>query len=312
MLVSELFDIYQGNGFELINMEIDNGSDINFIARTAENNGVVARVVKTDKEPFQAGLITVAVGGSVLSSFVQNKPFYTGFHVLVLKPKKEMSLEEKLFYCHVIKMNAYRYSYGRQANRTLKNINLPPLPDWLKKYKIDYSPIDTQIKHKELPFDMTNWEKFTVSTLFDISLASGDLQKNDLKPSGVPLVSATTANNGVIGKVSDGADNNSSIFNGNQLTTDMFCNSFYQDKDFYAVSHGRVNIMKPKFKLNKYIGLFISTVINKEQYRFAYGRAVYSGVLANLVIKLPVDKNGNPDWDYMEKYIKSLPYSDSI
>ena len=312
MLVSELFDIYQGNGFELINMEIDNGSDINFIARTGENNGVVARVVKTDKEPFQAGLITVAVGGSVLSSFVQNKPFYTGFHVLVLKPKKEMSLEEKLFYCHVIKMNAYRYSYGRQANRTLKNINLPPLPDWLKKYKIDYSPIDTQIKHKELPFDTTNWEKFTVSTLFDISLASGDLQKNDLKPSGVPLVSATTANNGVIGKVSDGADNNSSIFNGNQLTTDMFCNSFYQDKDFYAVSHGRVNIMKPKFKLNKYIGLFISTVINKEQYRFAYGRAVYSGVLANLVIKLPVDKNGNPDWDYMEKYIKSLPYSDLI
>ena len=88
--------------------------------------------------------------------------------------------------------------------------------------------------------------------------------------------------------------------------------NFYQDKDFYAVSHGRVNIMKPKFKLNKYIGLFISTVINKEQYRFAYGRAVYSGVLANLVIKLPVDKNGNPDWDYMEKYIKSLPYSDLI
>ena len=26
---------------------------------------------------------------------------------------------------------------------------------------------------------------------------------------------------------------------------------FYQDKDFYAVSHGRVNIMKPKLKLNK-------------------------------------------------------------
>ena len=50
MLVSELFDIYQGNGFELINMEIDKGADINFVARTGENNGVVAKVTKTNKE----------------------------------------------------------------------------------------------------------------------------------------------------------------------------------------------------------------------------------------------------------------------
>jgi len=29
-------------------------------------------------------------------------------------------------------------------------------------------------------------------------------------------------------------------------------------------------------------------------------------------IKLPVDKKGNPDWKFMEDYIKSLPYSGSI
>ena len=34
--------------------------------------------------------------------------------------------------------------------------------------------------------------------------------------------------------------------------------------------------------------------------------------MKKMSIKLPADKNGNPDWDYMEKYIKSLPYSDLI
>ena len=29
----------------------------------------------------------------------------------------------------------------------------------------------------------------------------------------------------------------------------------------------------------------------------------------NPIIKLPVDKDGKPDWQFMEDYIKSLPYS---
>ena len=64
--------------------------------------------------------------------------------------------------------------------------------------------------------------------------------------------------------------------------------------------------------MNKYIGLFIATIINKEKFRFTYGRAVYSGVISNLSIKLPVDKKGSPDWAYMESYIKFLPYADLI
>lgn len=30
------------------------------------------------------------------------------------------------------------------------------------------------------------------------------------------------------------------------------------------------------------------------------------------IIKLPSDINGNPDFEYMEQYIKLLPYSDKI
>ena len=44
---------------------------------------------------------------------------------------------------------------------------------------------------------------------------------------------------------------------------------------------------------------------------------VYAGIakkerLETFKIKLPVDKNKNPDFDFMENYIKSLPYSASM
>ena len=87
-------------------------------------------------EPLAAGLITVALGGAALSSFVQPHPFYTAQNIDVLKPRMKMSLDTKLYYCLCIEANRFRYStYGREANRTLKNLMVPKIdgvPDWIQ------------------------------------------------------------------------------------------------------------------------------------------------------------------------------------
>jgi hypothetical protein len=73
--------------------------------------------------------------GSVLSSFVQSEDFYIAHQIAVLYPKEEMSLAEKLFYCVAIETNRYRFNYGRQADRTLKDLKLPSrdeVPDWVE------------------------------------------------------------------------------------------------------------------------------------------------------------------------------------
>jgi hypothetical protein len=308
MKVEEFFTLYQGNGFELAAMEIDNTSDISFVARTNENNGAVARVKAVNQEPFPEGLLTVALGGSVLSSFVQIKPFYTSFHVMVLQPKTDMRLEEKLFYCHCIKMNAYRYCYGRQANKTLKDIELPELPDWLQTYKIDYSRINTKIERKDLPINTESWKQFILGELFDIH-GTITTKIKDLSIYGkgaYPYITTQSSNNGAAG-----------FFNyftekGNVLVIDSavagFCS--YQSKDFSASDH--VEKLIPKFELNKYSGLFLATVINQECFRYNYGRKCNQIKIKDTRIKLPADTNGNPDWQYMENYIKALPYSDKI
>ena len=132
--VSSIFDVRYGVNLELNKQEIvPNG--INFVSRTSLNNGVSAKVKRIPEiEPVEAGVLTVAGGGSVLETFVQPEPFYSGRDLYYLKPLIPMTLDEKLYYCMCIRANKYRYNYGRQANRTLRDIMIPTkesIPKWV-------------------------------------------------------------------------------------------------------------------------------------------------------------------------------------
>lgn len=131
--VEDVFQVTYGNSLELNRMRPD-PKGVNFVARTAKNNGVVSRVTcPADCIPVIGGCLSVAVGGSVLETFVQKDEFVTGFHVMVLRPREEMCFEEMMFYAACLRANQWRYSYGRQANRTLRDLQIPSrgaAPSW--------------------------------------------------------------------------------------------------------------------------------------------------------------------------------------
>lgn len=150
--LEKLFTVKYGNQFDLYQLDTDDGH-IDFVSRGEKDNGVSSKV-KTFKgnEPFHAGLITVALGGSVLASFVQTNNFYTGQNVKVLSPKRKMDLLEKLYYCMIIKHNRFRYSaLGREANKTLKDILIPEfMPEEFKT--IDMEKLETLVTNITLEF----------------------------------------------------------------------------------------------------------------------------------------------------------------
>jgi len=132
--VDELFEVRYGVTLELNAIRLSpNG--INFVSRTARNNGVSARVeIIQDIDPIPAGTISVAGGGSVMESFLQNELYYSGRDLYYLKAKEKPTDAQKLYYCACFRANRYRYNYGRQANRTLKEILIPALeniPNWV-------------------------------------------------------------------------------------------------------------------------------------------------------------------------------------
>lgn len=291
----------------------------NFIAAIDDNNGIRQKI---DLPPVHNGnCITVNYNGSIGESFYQDQPFRASDDVNILYPKKwELNKNVGLFLCTIIRHNKYRFSYGRKWNlEKMKDTNIAlPVdkngnPDWafMDSYVEQLTnpeKIKTKIKHKELPFDTKLWKSFKLSDLFEISgTKTTKLDELETYGSGeYPYVTTQATNNGVAGFY------NYFTEKGNVLVIDSavagFCS--YQAFNFSASDH--VEKLTPKFELNSYIGAYLATVINKERYRYSYGRKFNQTKIRNTVIKLPVDKNGNPDWDYMEKYIKSLPYSDLI
>lgn len=327
MRLDKLFAVKYGVNLELNSLEVvsdDDRSGVNFVGRTSANNGVVARVRRVEGiEPQAAGLLSCAGGGSVLSTFVQSEPFYSGRDLYVLTPKQNMSLQEKLFYCMCIQANAYRYNYGRQANKTLREIELPDqVPAWAKDTPV--SPIRTLVVPEEYAARVLNikaWQPFMVSQLFSIRNGKG-ITKEEIEsnPGTFIAVQSGEENNGCMGLI-----DKEYCLQMRYTLTDLPCLTVarsgsagyvsYQQKGCVVGDSAKILLLKNERANNPYVLLFLKTVLMANKYKFTYGRKVTEQNYMSEIIRLPaISENGHitPDWQYMENYMKSLPYSDKL
>ena len=153
------------------------------------------------------------------------------------------------------------------------------------------------------------WEEFKLEFLFDFSKGRR-LTKADMIPGDLNYLGAISENNGVREKIE--ADYS---WKPNCITVNYngsVGEAFYQSEPFWASDDVNVLYAKDFWKMNKYIAMFLITVIKANKYRFGYGRKWTLEKMKDTVIKLPSQEDGAPDFIYMEKYIKSLTYSDRI
>lgn len=88
---------------------------------------------------------------------------------------------------------------------------------------------------------------------------------------------------------------------------------FYHPYEIVCSDHCTViSIKDDSIRLNEYISIFLKPVIESIKPKYNFAREISDYRLNEEIIILPVNKNGNPDWNYMEEYIKALPYSSSI
>lgn len=331
--LTDLFFVDYGNKFDLNKMEVLSNSPIAFVSRTAQNNGVSAYVEPvSDIPPYPSGAITVALGGSIGSTFLQKQPFYTAQNVAVLQPKTPMSDEAKLFISCIIKFeSSLRFvAFGRELNKHIKRdflINLPCVPsgepNWhaisdfmsaIKEQKGDdkYSLEDSLITCNSEAVDSVStddWGDFRLDSLFKVKKGRR-LTKEDQTDGNTPYVGAIDSNNGVSNYIGQKA-----IHNGETISLSYngsVGEAFYQPEPFWATDD--VNVLYPKTgtRLNKWTGLFVCTILRQEKYRYSYGRKWVLESMNETVIRLPKTVAGNPDWDEMERRIKALPYGDRI
>lgn len=315
--ISDLFYLDYGHSLELNRLEQSSSADaINFVGRAARNNGVTARVALIDGlKPAEEGTISVALGGQGGAgvAFLQPSPYYCGRDVMVLTAKLPMTEQEKLWWVMCITANRFRYGFGRQANRTLKDLIIPEpgeTPGWVKETNPNpYSGAETPLSKEEVNLtDHQDWKEFKISQLFDIRKGVR-LTKANMLPGDTPYIGASDTSNGVTARIGQ-----EPIHDGNTISVSYngsVAEAFYQPFPYWATDD--VNVLYPKcFELNPYIGIFICTLIKLEKYRFNYGRKWHLERMRESTIKLPSNQEGSPDFILMEKYIKTLPYSSQI
>ncbi len=262
------------------------------ISATNFNNGVNALV---EHEPiFKAPAITVErVTGQ---AFVQLIDFITvPDDLAVLVPRKEVSLEFLYSIASQINLTKWRYSYGRKLtpprieNIEIQNVSLK------KKVNLDsYFPK----KHKKILIKyQAKFSEVPTSKFFNIE--RGDFHAIDQLDSGnTPTVSRTIEDNGVVGYF-EIPENAKTYPKGTITVSTVSGHAFLQLRDFIATDN--VLILSPQKKLNLTTLFFIAVMLNRERWRFSYGRQAYKRVFDKSNIFMPMKTKDEIDEKIIEK-----------
>lgn len=168
----------------------------------------------------------------------------------------------------------------------------------------------TNIKSVNNNLQISKWKNYKIKDIFDVYTGK-DLIYSTIIPGQYDVVGHGKENLGLVGTTVklDGYP----LFDNNKTISLADRGNFFataRPAPFYVGT--RVKALTYKFgDIDIYSLMFIANIINKEEYRFTYGRNS-TNKLPDLEIKLPVKDDGTPDCLFMSNYIKTLPFSDRI
>lgn len=301
---------------------------IPYITRSDFNNGVALFVGKEQREKYridQGNVITIGLDTQTV--FYQPYSFYTGQNIQVLL-NKYLNRYTAKFIIPLLKMQVSKLSWGGNGAtlgrlkrmQLLLPISEDNLPDYafmeqyikeresqlIQKYK-DF--IGKNIQSGGLPdLKTVKWEKFIIGEIFEHFEPGKSKGLNHLTEDmllGKSYVGATNRNNGVLSyvqadkKLTQNGNAIGFIKNGNGSAG----YAVYKAESFISTSDV---IFAYANWLNKYIGLFITTCSDMSQEKYNHGYKWTKERLLKSGIMLPVNKQGKPDYNYMERYGKQL------
>lgn len=335
---------------------------IRYITRTAENNGceLIADLSFIDNSFIQEGN-AITIGDTTATCFYQSEKFITGDHMVVVRADWLNEILA-LYMVTILNKEQYKYSYGRAFLIDRIKETLVKLPikynedgtvyiDSLKKYSdLGYVPdfdmmqqyiktlhfkyLTTKNKRMNIQkLKISDWKEFyisrtyTQSGLFEIENCKCGRAGNLDDGNDINYIGAKKNNNGVMRRV---VRAESLVSKGNGIM--FICDgegsvgyTNYMDEDFIGSTTTSIGYDEA---LNPYVALFLVTILDKEKFKYSYGRK-YRTHINEAIIKLPIQRNlkGDPiidaskkyskegyipDWTFMENYIKALPYGDRL
>jgi len=317
-IIGNLFDSYTGT--DLIISTIKGNGDIPIISHKAIDNGIATytSTIPNRKLFNYKKTISLADRGN-FKAFVQKQNFYIGTRVKALEAKEKFSYYALLFIANSINKQSVKFSYGYNAcdNIDKLKIMLPVntkgepdyrfMEDYIKeheeKLKNQYKDyIKSNVNNfKEIKLNK-EWKEFFISEIFEKIQRGKRLIKEHQEVGNIPYVSSTALNNGI--------DN----FIGNKTGVRKYGNClslansgsvgacFYEPFEYIASDH----VTHLKGDYSKYSYLFMSCMLNRLSEKYNFNREINDTRIKREKIFLPVDSKGEPDYKFMEDYMKYL------
>lgn len=299
--------------------------EVVFIGRSSTNNGLQDFVEVNGKKIIRGNCITISMVGEP-RAFYQVYDFTCSQNILILRNDKYLNKNISLYLSSLIdnylKSKGYGYGYPVGLKRVLRNKLLLPItsdgsPNWQfmedyikQEMKVQSGKVASYYENKlmKLGFELLDldveWKEFWMEDILDIS--SGiRLTKADQIDGNIPFIGASDANNGVtefVGNTNKSLDSNVLGVNYNGSVVENFYHSYeciFSD-----------DVKRIKFKNGEYgdefTYLFLKQTILSQKNKYQYGYKFNAKRMSRQKIMLPIDKNGEPHWDYMSQFTKKL------
>lgn len=306
-----------------------------YIVRTALNNGLKG-FLNEDEKYLNDGN-TISFGQDTATMFYQEKPYFTGDKIKILKPKySRFGKANALFFITEMTKSFSNFSWGSTSfsvdTISDQQVSLPITPE----NKIDFDFMEAFIRELEeerirelaaylkvsgfdnyklskcesealAHFNELKWKEFRIGDLFDILTSKKRFDANKIKilnEGKYPYIVRTSLNNGIKGYLNESEEflNDENTISFGQDTATMF----YQSKPYFTGD--KIKIVKYKNGLfNKINALYFLTVMNKSFVNFSWGSSSFNvDIIKDQTIMLPVTSDDSPDYAFMETFISAV------
>jgi len=298
---------------------------IPYVSSSASNNGIDAFVGNDEGVRVYSSCLSIANSGSVGSTFYQPFAFVASDHVTKLK-NSAFSKNLYLYISVVAKRLTEKYSFNRELNdkrikreKILLPVDESGQPDYvfmeqymssLERQKLDdyYTYASQRLKELSGYDDVVSlndieWGEFFISDVAEI-LPGRDIYNAERVIGDTPYVSATANRNGIGHFISNtNASFESGCLSVNRNGSVGF--AFYHP--YSALFSNDCRKLRLKHK-NKYVGIFVAQQITNQKDKYGYGYKMGTARLKRQKIMLPSTSLGQPDYHYMEHYMRRLEY----
>lgn len=289
------------------------------------NNGIMYYGRKHEWE-YEVLTIDIVADGAASTGDVYAQPQETGvlYNAYLVKPKAKCVTGLILFFLSTVIQRCVKDHFGYDNKCTWDKVKhetiLLPVdktgqPDWA--YMESYmANLETKVAEsltmlqaakdaEKKKVDTREWGEFRVGELFDIKHPAARSEKKYCEGE-INYVSSGAFNNGVANKLMPLP--NELLDRGGCITVSpLDGSSFYQEEDFLGRGGSGASIsILYNSHLNRNNALFICSVIRSSANGFGYTDLLNGENLKSLTIKLPKDKTGQPDWAYMEEYMRKV------